>query len=432
LLYEVDYKYDVFGNRVEADVDPEGDGDIDAITRYALDGWQSGRMPASNSDWNVWAELDGQNSNALLTRYLRGDVVDQIFAREDGSGNAYWTLTDRLGSVRDVTDNTGAVKDTLAYDAYGNITSETASAYRGNYAWTGREFDGTTGLQYTRARYYDPKTGRWQSQDSLGFGAGDSNLYRYVQNSPTNSTDPSGLLSDGLAGLFDGLSLGILPLIRWGLGLKWTGVNTGSGEYKFSVGLGEVLGIALVLNEVDKRIRPPPKLWAPEPFRPPQLPGSTSIRPAQPPQQPPGPTSIKPGGPNPPQMPVQFQKPPLQNIRPPAPKAPPPLPRPPGGWAGLAGKAGKALGWVGLGISAWQFYQDAQENGVGAALWHLTSIYQVGEVIPHLPQAAQGARMIGPGNMVTALWAVATSSSAPATGGGLCAGLPSAPGPFAR
>jgi RHS repeat-associated protein len=192
LLYEVDYKYDVFGNRVEADVDPEGDGDTDAITRYALDGWQSGRMPASNTDWNVWAELDGQNSNALLTRYLRGDVVDQLFARQDGSGNAYWTLTDRLGSVRDVTDNTGVVKDTLSYDAYGNITSETASASRGNYAWTGREFDTTTGLQYNRARYYDPKSGRWLEQDPEGFRPGDSNLYRYVKNAPANWVDPSG------------------------------------------------------------------------------------------------------------------------------------------------------------------------------------------------------------------------------------------------
>jgi hypothetical protein len=29
--------------------------------------------------------------------------------------------------------------------------------------------------------------------DPLGFGAGDSNLYRYVGNRPTNATDPSGL-----------------------------------------------------------------------------------------------------------------------------------------------------------------------------------------------------------------------------------------------
>jgi hypothetical protein len=40
---------------------------------------------------------------------------------------------------------------------------------------------------------YDPTVGRWLSQDPIGFKAGDPNLYRYVGNSPTNATDPSGL-----------------------------------------------------------------------------------------------------------------------------------------------------------------------------------------------------------------------------------------------
>jgi len=31
------------------------------------------------------------------------------------------------------------------------------------------------------------------SQDPIGFAGGDANLYRYVGNSPTNATDPSGL-----------------------------------------------------------------------------------------------------------------------------------------------------------------------------------------------------------------------------------------------
>jgi hypothetical protein len=34
----------------------------------------------------------------------------------------------------------------------------------------------------------------YQSQDPLGFVAGDANLYRYVGNSPTNATDPTGLI----------------------------------------------------------------------------------------------------------------------------------------------------------------------------------------------------------------------------------------------
>ena len=39
---------------------------------------------------------------------------------------------------------------------------------------------------------YDPKVGRWLSEDPLGFDAGDGNLYRYIANDPTNATDPSG------------------------------------------------------------------------------------------------------------------------------------------------------------------------------------------------------------------------------------------------
>jgi RHS repeat-associated protein len=56
-----------------------------------------------------------------------------------------------------------------------------------------------TGLQYNRARWYDPTTGRWISQDPLGFDAGDSNLYRYVNNQPTVATDPSGFVGLGVA-----------------------------------------------------------------------------------------------------------------------------------------------------------------------------------------------------------------------------------------
>ena len=50
---------------------------------------------------------------------------------------------------------------------------------------------------YDRARYYDPRAGRFISQDPLGYAAGDINLYRYCQNSPTNATDPSGMDDGG-------------------------------------------------------------------------------------------------------------------------------------------------------------------------------------------------------------------------------------------
>ncbi len=176
-------------------MDADGDGiGGTTTTRFGYDGWNPAKPgPIGTENWDIWADLDG--SNNVQTRYLRGDVVDQVFARYDAVGAVpAWLLTDRMGSVRDVLNNGSVVKDTIVYDGFGNITSETDSTWRGRYAWTGRELDTETNLQYNRARYYDGATGRWISQDPLGFDAGDSNLYRYVLNNPNETSDPSGLI----------------------------------------------------------------------------------------------------------------------------------------------------------------------------------------------------------------------------------------------
>lgn len=41
-------------------------------------------------------------------------------------------------------------------------------------------------------RHYDPRTGRFISEDPIDFGGGDFNLYRYVKNKLPNATDPTG------------------------------------------------------------------------------------------------------------------------------------------------------------------------------------------------------------------------------------------------
>jgi hypothetical protein len=48
---------------------------------------------------------------------------------------------------------------------------------------------------------YDPKIGRWISEDPIGFQAADANLYRYVGNNPTNDTDHSGKEGDQYRGV---------------------------------------------------------------------------------------------------------------------------------------------------------------------------------------------------------------------------------------
>jgi len=115
-------------------------------------------------------------------------------ARVDSTG-AYWLLADRLGSIRDVTDNTGVLKDHTDCDGFGNVTAETNSTYGGNYRWAAMRYDAASTLYLTNARPYASSVGRWNAQDPWGLGAGDSNLYRYVFNAPTAATDPSGLLA---------------------------------------------------------------------------------------------------------------------------------------------------------------------------------------------------------------------------------------------
>ena len=66
----------------------------------------------------------------LAYRYLWGLNVDELLAQEDVGDAVQWTLSDQLGSVRDLlvydaaTDATSLVNH-LVYDAFGNVVEET-------------------------------------------------------------------------------------------------------------------------------------------------------------------------------------------------------------------------------------------------------------------------------------------------------------------
>jgi RHS repeat-associated protein len=67
----------------------------------------------------------------------------------------------------------------------------TSGASTNSVQYTGRENDGT-GLHYYRARYYHPRLQRFISEDPIGFGGGEWNLYVYVGNNPIRFNDPAG------------------------------------------------------------------------------------------------------------------------------------------------------------------------------------------------------------------------------------------------
>jgi RHS repeat-associated protein len=100
---------------------------------------------------------------------------------------------DRLGSIRTVTDDTGAVIATFRTDEFGVPTASTGSA-GSPYRYTGEPAD-ASGLTYLRARHYDASLGRFMSRDPFaGFVASPLSLnrYSYVENNPATNADPSG------------------------------------------------------------------------------------------------------------------------------------------------------------------------------------------------------------------------------------------------
>jgi RHS repeat-associated protein len=134
-------------------------------------------------------------------KYVHGLRIDEPLAAEYGAGLTYFH-TDGLGTIVKTTTMSGAVAATRQYDSWGNLQT---GADQAGFAFTGREWDPETGLYYYRARYYDPRLGRFISEDPLAslpgrmeFGATlGYPLYAYANNSPASHTDPTGMLGIG-------------------------------------------------------------------------------------------------------------------------------------------------------------------------------------------------------------------------------------------
>jgi len=87
-----------------------------------------------------------------------------------------------LGSVRLLADSTGAGPATYAYAAFGSTRASTGTLAN-EVRFTGERTDTESGLEFLRARTYDPYTGTFLQRDTWGITATDSqsiDLYRGV------------------------------------------------------------------------------------------------------------------------------------------------------------------------------------------------------------------------------------------------------------
>jgi RHS repeat-associated protein len=176
---------------------------VDAWTYgYRSDGLRSSKQEAGSAPIEFsWDSSGGlplllaqhQGSAASYLVYgPGGTVVYQV--RQDGS--VLNLHHDQLGSTRLVTTGSnGSTYGTVSYDAYGRITSDSTPWFleRPLVGYTGQYHDTETGLQYLRARHYDPSTGQFLTRDPLESLTREP--YAYAANNPISNTDPTGLLS---------------------------------------------------------------------------------------------------------------------------------------------------------------------------------------------------------------------------------------------
>jgi RHS repeat-associated protein len=108
-----------------------------------------------------------------------------VIVVENGAGERRYSLSDGLGSVRQASDETGAVVAYHAFDPYGNPVADRGEPY----GYTGEWWEDEVGLLYLRARWYRPETGSFVSRDPV---EGEP-TYLYVRGNPVNRVDPSGM-----------------------------------------------------------------------------------------------------------------------------------------------------------------------------------------------------------------------------------------------
>jgi RHS repeat-associated protein len=170
----------------------------------------------SSAGTSVFA-YDGDNlieetnaTGGVVARYTQTENIDEPLAMLRGGATSYYHA-DGLGSITSLSNAAGALAQTYTFDSFGKLTNS-SGLLTNAFRYTARDFDTETNLQFSRARYYDPSTGRFINEDPMRFNAS-VNFYAYVDDDPVNWMDPAGLdkaevccaegkaLSDDLASL---------------------------------------------------------------------------------------------------------------------------------------------------------------------------------------------------------------------------------------
>jgi RHS repeat-associated protein len=135
-------------------------------------------------------------SGAVTRRYTHGPMRISQSQLISGNWTTHYYGYDAGGTVRQLTNGSGAVTDTYDYDAYGLLIAQTGSTPN-LYLYRGEQWDPSLELYYLRARWMQPRTGRFVTADKWegclrNWGR---NAYIYADAEPIEMRDPSGYSS---------------------------------------------------------------------------------------------------------------------------------------------------------------------------------------------------------------------------------------------
>jgi len=260
------YTYDANGNQTKVEVNgvttesyiynrlnqqtSATKGGVTTAYTYRPDGLRNSKKVGSGAvikhvydGWSIIAELNG---STVVNKVVRG--IGAIYI--DISGTKSYYLYNAHGDVTQLTNTGGAVTKVYKYDAFGveiNPDVNDANPYR----YCAEYFDKETGSIYLRARYYQPKTGRFLTQDGWGFANPNDplslNLYTYCGNNPIMRIDPSGNdFKDVAKGIFESLDKNILDGFTGWLFSKILGYDpTYNYNCEYDYYKGRVIGDAI-------------------------------------------------------------------------------------------------------------------------------------------------------------------------------------------
>ncbi len=179
---------------------------------YDGDGLRRQTVTAAGTTNFIW---DGQDvlletdvSNNTQVTYTQTPAVYGNLVSQRRSTTTKYYHFDALGSTLALTGSDESVTDTYKYYAFGKSLTSTGSTtnpfqYVGNLGYYN---EAALALQYLRARYYQPATGRFVSLDPVRDGV---NWYAHVGNGPASWVDPSGEKPVPAHGACDGIR--VLP-----------------------------------------------------------------------------------------------------------------------------------------------------------------------------------------------------------------------------